>query len=452
MERDTALAWLVIGIGLAVAAAQITYLPVEAWDEARRGVNAWEMLARHDYLRYYYLGAPDTFNTKPPLFTWLVALGFHCFGVGVVALRLPSLLALAGFLLYYRHWLARRTDAGTTLLTLGALVATPGIMGYHVGIGGDTDMLFVALLTVACLAAYDYLNETGRARLAISFSCLALAALTKGVAVALVLPGVLVFALTIPAYRARLFRPVVAGAAVAAGLAVGLSLLLMGRYPEANVPYRNLLEATLYRDGLQRLLDPALEPETGPWSVVQALDIRFGPLIYLLYAAVPVMLWRFGVRGSARRIGRDRFAVFSGCVAASVLLLLQLSSNRHNWYVAPAVPFLAYLFARCARGMMPGRPWPRVLIGAAVAYALAGRLFQLGDGARVPDVPELNRAATCGIVYADAQLPQDVVFLLYARLPPGSRVERLGAERDADHCGEIEGLRVCFGTCAPSPK
>ena len=444
--------YLIILSGLVVAILQVIFLPVEAWDEARRGVNAWEMLARHDYLNYHYLGAPDTFNTKPPLFTWLVALSFHLFGTHAVALRLPSLLALAGFLLYYRHWLARRFGSGTAILTIGAIVATQGIMGYHVGVSGDTDMLFVGFLTAASLKGYDFLSGARSRDLILAALLAGLAFLTKGVAAFLVFPGVLAFTL---GYGGRHHgREALPGLGVAALAGGGLLILLgqAGRYPGYDLPYANLLEAMLQRDGVQRLLDAGMEPATGTWSVIQALDIRFGPLVYFLYAGLPYLIWRYGLSGVATRVRADRFAVFCACLVASVLLILQFSSNRHNWYVAPAVPFLAYLFARCTQALFPDPRGHRILIGGVVAYALAGRLFGLGDGAQVPSLPEIPGSATPRIMYADEHLPQDYLFHLYEGLPPGSSVERLRPELGLDDCVAYPGIRVCRGTRAPSPK
>ena len=42
-------------------------VPVEAWDEARHGVSAYEMLVSHAWIVNTYRGEVDYWNLKPPL-------------------------------------------------------------------------------------------------------------------------------------------------------------------------------------------------------------------------------------------------------------------------------------------------------------------------------------------------------------------------------------------------
>ncbi|WP_116107290.1 ArnT family glycosyltransferase [Lewinella sp. IMCC34191] len=450
MPGSKRLSYLVSGLATGVAILSAIYLPVEAWDEARRGVNAFEMLQRGDYLNYYYLGESDTFNTKPPLFLWFAAASFQLFGVHTFTLRLPSLLALAGLLLYYRHWLAERFGAHIALLTIGATVSVNGLIGYHVAINGDTDMLFVCLLTVACLAYYSFLVETQSSSLLIAVVAAGLAFLTKGVAVVLVVPGLLAFTLSRREYRRTMVSRRAAGRwlmalAMLAGLCLFLSFMGRESYPEGGPD--SLLTAMFLRDGLQRLTDTAFEPVSQPWFVFQALDIRFGPVIYVLYASIPVLLWRFGGGGLARRLGRDPFTVYSLCLAASVLLLLQLSSNKHNWYVAPAIPFLAYLFATCVRGATGSVNAYRWLIVALVSVAIVQRGLTISSASSEPlpaSVTERLRGADD--LYIDAQMPQDDVFRLVEQIPVACRVGVLtaGLPETSEDCFLLDAWRGCI--------
>ena len=406
--------------GIVIALVSIIYLPVQDWDEARRGVNALLMNCRADYLNYYYVDQPDTFNTKPPLFLWLVTLSFKAFGPGVVALRLPSLVALAGFLVYLRRWIGERYGYATACVYLAAIVGVQGIIGQHVGVSGDTDMLFVTCTTVACLQYFDYL-QAGRGRaLYVAVVMAWLALLTKGVATALVVPGVLLVTLLHPTYRRRLLTGVAArGLLLTVGL-TGLAAYLLSQMGSATLPpagYANLLEATLFRDGVQRLTDPSFEAQPAPFYVFQALDIRFGLLIYVLYAGLLLLPLRYGWRSVLRRVRKDRLAVFSAGITVSVLLLLHLSANKHNWYVAPAIPFLAYLFVRTYAALIPQRRWQAVGLAVLLVVSGAQRVTRIHRAA-VADPP-----ATYTLLTQDT--PQHAVFsaLLTTATPSEVRMD-----------------------------
>jgi hypothetical protein len=45
---------------------------IKEWDESRNGVNAYEMMFNKNYLTLYFEKSIDTWNAKPPLFTWFV--------------------------------------------------------------------------------------------------------------------------------------------------------------------------------------------------------------------------------------------------------------------------------------------------------------------------------------------------------------------------------------------
>src|SRR3974390_2027501 len=68
-------------------------LPMQAWDESRIANNALEMARGGHWFTPTYDGAPDHWNTKPPLLIWLVAALFPLGGPPLLALPLPSLLA-----------------------------------------------------------------------------------------------------------------------------------------------------------------------------------------------------------------------------------------------------------------------------------------------------------------------------------------------------------------------
>ena len=73
---------LFLSLFAAILLALLAYnVPVHEWDESRNGINAIEMLGNGDWLNLHYAGKVDTWNAKPPLLIWCIALSFKIFGI-----------------------------------------------------------------------------------------------------------------------------------------------------------------------------------------------------------------------------------------------------------------------------------------------------------------------------------------------------------------------------------
>ena len=97
---------------------------IQHWDEARHGVNAYEMMKNHNYIVNTYNYENDYFNLKPPLSYWGIILGFRLFGTGIFGMRFYSALAAFATFLLIAVYLLRRYGktaalfAGTTATTI----------------------------------------------------------------------------------------------------------------------------------------------------------------------------------------------------------------------------------------------------------------------------------------------------------------------------------------------
>ena len=87
--------WFIGTIALAssVLFYRLGALPIEVWDEGRIVINALEMAHSGLSLITTYGGIPDHWNTKPPLFIWLMSLSIRVLGPNEWAVRLPSALS-----------------------------------------------------------------------------------------------------------------------------------------------------------------------------------------------------------------------------------------------------------------------------------------------------------------------------------------------------------------------
>lgn len=124
---------------------------VDPWDEARHGVNAYEMYKEGNLIKSTYLYETDYYNLKPPLSMWCIMLSFAVFGTNVFALRFYSafcyvLLAVAVGLFVKKYY--GRLES---LFTLGFLAANTTPFVAHMIRAGDADSLYVLLFTLAML-------------------------------------------------------------------------------------------------------------------------------------------------------------------------------------------------------------------------------------------------------------------------------------------------------------
>jgi 4-amino-4-deoxy-L-arabinose transferase-like glycosyltransferase len=312
--------------------------PLELYDESRNANNAIEMAHNGHWLATYYDGAPDHWNTKPPLLIWIIA-GLMKLGIpAIAALRLPSVLAALGtvVLIYlFCRILIDNTAAGAWSALL--LMSSAVFFGPHMAMNGDYDALLCFFTTAYCLAFWVYVeNIEGRARwgLVLTAAALILAVMTKGVAGALPLPGLLLYVVL----RKKL-------AAVLTDWRFWLALLAIVFAIAVYYKGRDLVDPGYTKAVWQNEL-------TGRYMAVNEGHRRKA----LFFARVLVDKFKPGVLllplgclfliRPAIRAGRAYSAAIL-CAATSLVLLLVLSKSQTKiwYYCGPAIPLLAILCA-----------------------------------------------------------------------------------------------------------
>ncbi|WP_445192600.1 ArnT family glycosyltransferase [Sphingomonas sp. Tas61C01] len=312
-------------------------MPIRLWDESRNIVNALEMHRAGIGLVTTYGGAPDLWNSKPPLLIWLMAASVDAFGPSLWALRLPSMVAgLATIALVF--WFVRRVSGSASTAWLGAalMVASPAYFGEHSARTADYDAALLFFVTAyACLLFLAVHRRCpswwllGAAGAAICCACL-----TKSVAGLVPGAGVALYVL-LAGRRRRLVASshyVVAGAAVLA-VAIGFLVLRETRSP-------GYLPAIWANDVGGRFASSLVLPK--PWTYYLGL-LRAG-----YFAATPLLLlapvaWVF-----AR--GRQRVLLgFALCMVASILAVFSLAASKLDHYILTALPFMAIAAAITVR-------------------------------------------------------------------------------------------------------
>lgn len=151
--------------------------PIRNWDEARHGVNAYEMLNRGDFIVNTFGDQIDYYNLKPPLSYWVIMAGYKIAEFTPLGLRIFSALSAlitiiitAGFVRYKHGDLA-------SLIAAAVITTTSQYIISHCARTGDADSIFVLFFTGSMLSMV--LIEKNRKWLYLSGLLFSLAFLAK---------------------------------------------------------------------------------------------------------------------------------------------------------------------------------------------------------------------------------------------------------------------------------
>jgi 4-amino-4-deoxy-L-arabinose transferase-like glycosyltransferase len=332
------------------------------WEEPRRALVAMEMIHRGDWVVPRLLGEP--YLNKPPLQSWLIAafaLG-DARRIGPLAVRLPSLLAVAAIaLVLWRLGLSR--DSGPHALP--ALVfLTFGIVAQY-GRPGEIDLAF-AFWTTAALAAFEW----GRRRSSpavewvLSQALAGAGVLTKGLAPVFVHPPML-----LAAWRERRSHPPRA-AAIAVGLAVLAAVVAVWIVPYAVAGPLPALRDRLQAEVAQRTV------AAGPADALVHLA-RY-PLV-LAGAALPWSIallalvrprTRAAMRAAWRGVLTDGYLALAAAVVSWGVLVFLFVPGTLPRYLIPVLPFAAALVAALLFRIDVRWRLTRLLLATGAVYGL----------------------------------------------------------------------------------
>lgn len=135
------------------------YVPVNDWDEARHGVNAYEMIKNNNLIVNTYGYINDYYNLKPPLSFWTIILGFKLFGMNVFGFRFfSSLTSLIAIIITMRFTYSNFGKISS--LISGSVLATSAVYIIHHGArSGDADAIYVLFFTIAMIAMINCIED-----------------------------------------------------------------------------------------------------------------------------------------------------------------------------------------------------------------------------------------------------------------------------------------------------
>ncbi|MCB9283140.1 MAG: glycosyltransferase family 39 protein [Lewinellaceae bacterium] len=309
-------------------------LPLFVYDEGRTANSALEMVQNGNWLVVHYDGKPELWSTKPPFLIWMQALSMKAFGFNLLAVRLPSALAGLATILAVFAFLWRQTHSLIPPLAASlALLTMPGFVAIHSTRTGDYDALLTLWSTLFLLQFFLFCQEktVGKRNkhLWLSLVFFTLGVLTKGIAIFLFLPGLLLFL-----GASRRLLPLLRNPhfyyATLASTGVIASYYLFREW--AGPGY---LAAVVQNELGGRFLH-VVEGHHGPWYYYfEALVLeKCRPWI----GFVPIAIWYSFRDPQGARRPLWGFLLWN---TLAFLLILSMAQTKLHWYIIPVLPLLS---------------------------------------------------------------------------------------------------------------
>ena len=339
---QTLLFWVLTAILLFTSAyllfAHLGDALIADYDEARHGVNAYEMIRSQDYIVSTYQGQPDFWNLKPPMSYWLIALGYQLFGYNAFALRFFS--AMATFLceIAVSLWATRHINRWAAPLLLFLFVANARFYGLHFSRAGDADAQYQLFFTIAMLMMLN-----SERKFSWFYGCalfFGLAFLEKGLH-AINIPIICLITLACTG-RIKTLSVKRVGLLLLCGLALILPWMI-ARYTRDGMTFFSHMFSTDVAGRIGSTADP-LDPNQPAWLYYIDQTFRYPMMCaYLVLCALSAVVL---IVTKTRLTLTERNAVIGCSVWAFVpFVFYTLMNVKYNWYVYSVLMGLPLLTA-----------------------------------------------------------------------------------------------------------
>jgi 4-amino-4-deoxy-L-arabinose transferase-like glycosyltransferase len=328
--------------GLLIAAYFPLFLHLDAinlyrWDESLNAVHAYEMSQSGNLVVRTFLGNPETWDTKPPMLTWLQAFFLRTLGYHELSIRLPSALAALGIILFILHFFTRdlKHFSGGVFASL-VLLCSPGFIRQHVARTGDHDALVIFFLTAGLLFFFRFVHtpEHRNRNWYLFVLMLVCGTLTKSVIGIIFLPGLFIFVLLEGKLLWLLRQP-----KLYAGI-LAFTVLVGGYYLGREMKQPGYLQLVWNNELFPRYFNNA-----DTWDYHESNDawyyIRLIWKEQFSYFAAWLPLAIIIGMGRGTSILRS-FVICLLCVGGSFLFIIS-GGTINSWYDAPVFPLLAML-------------------------------------------------------------------------------------------------------------
>ncbi|MGV6802932.1 MAG: ArnT family glycosyltransferase [Ruegeria sp.] len=358
---------LALGFLALVRLLLIFWLPVTDSTEARYIEIARKMVVSNDWITPQFdWGVP--FWGKPPLHTWLSAIGMKLFGINPFGARILIFAATVLTVTVVFDWTRRKRNTDTALIAV--IILSSSLLFFGASAFVMTDMTMVLGTTLSMVGFYQCVRSEGGQRVwgHMFFTGLAIGLMAKGPTAA-VLTGIPIFLWLLTGRRWRMLRrlPWVTGVLL-------LAVLTAPWYAAAEFKTPGFLRYFIVGEHIERFLVPGWDGD-----LYGSGHSRPKGIIWLYWAGVffpwsifaAVLTLRASkVRKVFSRDGSGWYA-YLAFWAISPLILFAPAANILPAYVLPGIPAAAILLTSLWREVWPGGgKVARFVVGATLGAML----------------------------------------------------------------------------------
>ncbi len=362
LSRDQKTTFALLGLSLLFSLPFLNAFEYFRHTEADRTLIGWEMLQSKDFVAPRLLG--DYYLTKPPLFYAFLAFAFKIFGAPYEwAARLVSALAYA-FLVGANFQILRLAKIDFKLCLLSSLMIATSVTVFIGATVAEIDMLHTLFCSLTLNFIFLWFNSGNRFTFAmLAWICAALAALTKGPPIILLLIGALAI---YPAFayawnkqnyfQSKFVLHTVIGLILLLGLCAVWGYLLLQQHSLAD------LEVLFRREIFNRFVhdSKAHLRSRGVFYYPGALLVGLLP-----WSLIPIIAAINRAKLKSLDADSRNLRLFSLCVLCSALFVFSLSSGKSHRYILPLYPSACQLCAILAwqlYGEIKYTRWLRLLL------------------------------------------------------------------------------------------
>ena len=309
------------------------WMPLRIFDEGRNAVNAIEMFWSKNYLVTKFEGAPDYWNTKPPLMFWVQILFLKLLGLNELSIRMPiALFTLATCT--YMYWFAkeylRNEELG--LISVLILMTSMGYVNYHGSRSGDFDTLLTFFLLINACSFFLYLERREHKHFLVFFISWIFACYSKGIVGMMFLPAYFIYTLWTKSFF--IFKNKYLYIYGVFSLTIVLSYFFIRElYDPGYIDAVNKIDLTGRFIGV-------VDGHLHPWHfyLTHLVQHKFFPWIYFLIFSILYS-------DSSEQSLHSRFIKFAFLVCFTFFIFISVSNTKLIWYDMPIYPLISLISA-----------------------------------------------------------------------------------------------------------
>ncbi len=326
---------------------------LQEWDESRNGVNAYEMLQNKDLVNYYYNNQLDTWNAKPPLMIWFIAISYKIFGFNEFALRFPTFISAIIFFIFCFKIIELLSSSFKAFLCCLILLSSKAILGNHIGLTADFDMLLVCLLTITVYYFILYIEYQKKYAVFLVAIITGFAFYTKGTACLIFVPGFIIYA-TIRGKGVELLKDKKIWFSIVIFTLIAMSWVLLiycfGKTTDHSFyGSKNSIETMIIHDTFNRLASTDFRSINNHDYLffLAVIDARLNLWNYFFYLGI--VLGLYGIISNRKKLksylldNSKRLILLSACLILPLSIVLTFAIDQNNWYLAPTFMFTVVL-------------------------------------------------------------------------------------------------------------